>query len=106
MRRMNEFSGDTYFIMTLEHNFRNVPFLWLNIPFLYKNSIELLVYANVAQSWKYATSAPSYIHPTNGLYEEVGCGISRILGLFRIDYTYRLTSPQRSIMTMGIATLL
>jgi hypothetical protein len=104
--RMHEFSGDTYFIVTLEHNFRNVPFLWLNIPFLYKNSIELLTFANVAESWKYASSAPSNIHPTNGLYGELGCGISRIFGLFRIDYTYRLSLPQRSIVTMGIAMLL
>jgi hypothetical protein len=103
---INEFSGDTYFLLTLEHNFRNVPFLWLNIPFLYKNSIEFLVYANVAQSWKNAISAPSTIHPTNGLYEEVGCGISRVFGLLRVDYTYRITAPQRSIFTMGIAMLL
>jgi hypothetical protein len=103
--RMHEFSGDTYFIATFEHNFRSVPFLWLDIPFLYKNSIELLIFANVAQSWKYASSAPSNIHPTNGLYRELGCGISRIFGLFRIDYTYRLSSPQRSIVTMGVAML-
>jgi hypothetical protein len=104
--RMNEFSGDTYFMATLEQNFRSVPFLWLDIPFLYRSSIELLVYANVGRSWRYAASAPSYVHPTNGLYEEIGCGISRLFGLLRIDYTYRLTAPQRSIVTMGVATLL
>ncbi len=104
--RMHEFAGDSYCIIALEHNFRNVPFLWMDIPFLYKNSIELLTFVNIAQTWKYAGSAPISIHPTNGIYSEVGFGISRILGLFRIDYTYRLSSPMRSIVTMGIAMLL
>jgi hypothetical protein len=103
---IKEFSGDTYFLVSLEQNFRNVPFLWMNIPFLYKNSIELLMFGTVAQSWKYAHSAPADIHPTNGLYEEVGVGIGKILGFFRIDYAYRLAAPQRSVVTMGLSTLL
>lgn len=104
--RIREFSGDTYFILTLEHNFRSTPFLWMNVPFLYRNSIEFLVYGTVARSWKYANSAPIGIHPTDGLYTEAGCSISRILGVFRIDYTYRIAAPQRSVLTLGIATLL
>ncbi len=104
--KIKEFSGDTYFLMTVEHNFRSVPFLWLNIPFLYKNSIELLLYANIAQSWNNSDIATSSIHPTGGVYTEIGCGISRILGLLRLDFTYRLTRPERWIFTMGVAMLL
>lgn len=104
--KMKEFSGDTYLLLTVEHNFRNVPFLWLNIPFLYKNSIELITYANIAQSWKYSNSAPSSIHPTTGMYTELGCGINRILGLLRFDITYRLTRPQSWVFTTGVAMLL
>ena len=104
--RMKEFSGDTYFIMSVEHNLRNVPFLWLNIPFLYKNSVELITFVNIAQTWSSANSAPVTIHPSNGIVAEAGIGISRILGLFRVDFTYRLTDPQRFVVTMGIAMLL
>jgi hypothetical protein len=103
---IKEFSGDAFFVLNLEQNFRNVPFLWLNIPYLYRNSIEFLIFGTVAQSWKYAHSAPPDIHPTNGLYGEIGAGISRILGFFRFDYTYRLTPPRRSVITMGLGMLL
>jgi hypothetical protein len=104
--RIKEYSGDTYFVLTVEHNFRSVPFLWMNIPFLYRNSIELIAFADIAQSWSYPHSAPAEIHPTNGVYSEAGIGISRILGLLRIDFTYRFTAPARFVVTAGVAMLL
>ena len=104
--RMKEVSSDTYVLLFLEHNFRSVPFLWLNIPYLYRNSIELLSYVNVAQSWNLTNSIPAAIHPTSGIYAETGIGINRILGLLRLDVTYRLTRPQRWVVTMGAAMLL
>ena len=103
--RMKEFSGDTYVLLSIEHNFRSVPFLWLNIPYLYKNSIELLMYVNVAQSWNNTKSVPSAIHLTNGVYSEAGLGINRILGLLRFDVTYRFTRPERWVFTTGVAML-
>jgi hypothetical protein len=78
----------------------------MNIPFLYRNSIELIAFADIAQSWSYLHSVPAEIHPTNGVYSEAGIGISRILGLLRIDFTYRLTPPARFVVTVGVATLL
>ena len=38
-------------LVSVEHNFRSVPFLMLGIPFLYKSGIEFLVDATAAQSW-------------------------------------------------------
>lgn len=102
---IKEFSGDSYAILSLEHNFRSLPFLWMNIPFLYKNSIEFIAHCTVAQSWNVATgSAPS--HPTNGIYLEAGFGISRIFGLLRVDYTRRFALPEESVITFGVAMLL
>jgi hypothetical protein len=103
---VNEFAGDQQAAFSLEHNFRSIPFLWLNIPFLYKNNIEIITFANCAHAWT-SSSVPSiYNRPTNGWYSEAGIGISRILGLFRLDATRRFTPPSRWAWTLGIATIL
>ncbi|HEY6953027.1 MAG TPA: DUF5686 family protein, partial [Bacteroidota bacterium] len=104
--KLKEFSGDTYVIVSVEHNFRNVPFLWLNIPFLYRNSIEFVTFVNCAQAWAIRSPVPPDIHPTKGIYAEAGCGISRIFGLLRVDVTYRLIAPERLTVTAGLAMLL
>src|SRR5262249_2984227 len=36
---VKEFTGDSYVMINVEHNFRTTPFLFLNIPFLYRNNI-------------------------------------------------------------------
>jgi len=102
---MREFSGDSYAILSLEHNFRSVPFLWMNIPFLYKNSVEFIVHCTVAKAWNAAVSSTAS-HTTDGIYSEAGFGISRIFGLLRVDYTRRLALPAGSAITFGIAMLL
>jgi hypothetical protein len=102
---MSDFSGDSYAILSLEHNFRSVPFLWMNIPFLYKNSVEFIVHCTVAKAWNAAVSSTAS-HTTDGIYSEAGFGISRIFGLLRVDYTRRLALPAGSAITFGIAMLL
>jgi hypothetical protein len=101
---VKEFTGDRFVVLTLEHNFRNTPFLWLNIPFLYKNGIELIVHGTAARSW--SSSPVPFGRTTDGWYTEAGFGISRIMGLFRLDYTYRFANPRNSFVSLGVAQLL
>ena len=100
-----EFGGDQILTLTVEHNFRSIPFLWLDIPFLYKNSIEIISFASIAQARSTMKSPPPFIHSTNGWYSEAGIGISRIFGLLRIDLTRRFTAPSAWVLTLGIATI-
>ncbi len=86
-------------MISLEHNFRSLPFLALDIPFLYRNSIELITYGAFAQTWYGSTSA------SNGWYAETGIGLARIFDLLRADVTYRCTQPRRFIFSLSIATL-
>ncbi|OYV85159.1 MAG: hypothetical protein B7Z63_05885, partial [Ignavibacteriae bacterium 37-53-5] len=79
-----EFVGDRFVMFAFEHNFRNVPFLALDIPFLYKSGMEVLVDGAAGQSWLNGVST------TNGWYYEAGFGIGKIFGLIRADMTYRL----------------
>lgn len=104
--REKEFGGDQILTLTVEHNFRSVPFLWLNIPFLYKNSIEFVTFATIAQASATIKSPPPFIHSTNGWYSEAGISISRIFGLLRLDLTRRFTAPSAWVLTLGIATIL
>ena len=101
---VKEFTGHRFVIFSLEHNFRNTPFLILNIPFLYKNGIELLIHGTAARSW--SSSPLPFSHTTNGWYTEAGVGISRVLGVFRLDYTYRFAHPRNAFVSLGVAQLL
>ena len=101
---VKEFRGQRFVILTLEHNFRNTPFLYLNIPFLYKNGIEVILHATTARTW--SSSALPFGETTNGWYYEAGFGLSRLLGLFRLDYTYRFAHPRNAFVSLGVAQLL
>jgi hypothetical protein len=103
---INEFAGDQHVTFSLEHNIRSIPFLLLNIPFLYKNNIEIITFANCARAWASSSVPIIYNHPTTGWYSEAGIGISRVLGLLRLDITRRFTPPSGWAWTLGIATIL
>ena len=101
---LKEFAGERYFVLSLEHNFRSIPFLVLDVPCLYKNSLELILYGSVAKSWNPSGSLP-YGRSTEGWYAETGIGMSRIFGLLRIDVTRRLTDSDAWFVTLGIARI-
>lgn len=96
---IREFQGDAYAMVNFEHNFRSVPFLLLDIPFLYKNGVELVTHASFAQTWNGSLSTSS------GWYAETGIGISRIFDLLRADLTYRFREPRRFYFSLSVATL-
>jgi len=93
------FWGDHFVMLNIEHNFRSIPFLALDIPFLYKNNIELILHGSLAKTWNNAplTSA--------GVYTEAGIGINRIFDILRADVTYRFFEPQRFYFTLSVANL-
>jgi len=97
--RVREFGGDAFVLVTLEHNFRSLPFLALNLPFLYRNSIELIVHAAAAQAW----SGP--VSTTGGWYGEAGIGVARIFDIVRTDLTWRFRDPQRFYFSVAVSTL-
>ena len=97
---LKEFAGDKFVMLNLEHNFRSLPFLALNIPWLYRNSIELVLSGSAAQTWLGTQST------SGGWYCEAGAGFSRILGLLRFDVSYRFADPRRFFFTFSAAQLL
>jgi hypothetical protein len=98
---VKEFSGTSALSISVEHNFRSIPFLALGLPFLYENGIELLLHAGAARAWERGEAAG---HPS--WHMEAGFSISRILDLARVDATWRLTGGGRFVVTAGLAPLL
>jgi len=105
--RVKEFSGDRFVLLSVEHNFRRIPFLATGIPFLYKSNLELIVFGSVAQSWLSPTAfaGPPVFNSTNGWYYEGGASLSRILDLFRFDVTYRGKTPRGIALTVGVGDI-
>jgi hypothetical protein len=101
---VKEFAGDRFVSLSVEHNFRSIPFLFLNIPFLYRNSIELIVHGTVAQTW--SSSTLPFGRTTDGWYSEAGLGISRLFGFFRMDVSYRFMQPRGFFLTFGVSPIL
>ncbi len=108
--RVKEFFGSEYVALNVEHNFRTLPFLWLDIPFLYKNNIEFIIHGGVANSRGGTQPSAPYtslkLPNTPGWYSEVGFGISRIFELVRCDFTWRLSSPTLFHFTLAVANFL
>jgi hypothetical protein len=102
--------------LNVEHNFRTLPFLWLDIPFLYENNIEFVVHGGVvlydemSHGSRYAIPGSDVLGVDNttpgSWYYEIGFGISRIFELLRCDFTWRLSDPQIFHFTLAVANLL
>lgn len=103
--RVREFGGTQIVTVAVEQNFRSVPFLLLDIPFLYKNGIELMVHGAFARSWARQGSGTEDLE-TRGWYAEAGAGIGKIFGFIRCDLTYRFYDPTRFVFTVAISRIL
>lgn len=99
---LKEFRGTSYVAIGVEHNFRAIPFLLLGIPQSIRNNLEFVVNVGAANSWG---AGPFPAHD-DGWYYEAGFGLSRILDLFRLDFTWRLSPPGGFAVTLGVATLM
>lgn len=102
---VKEFEGDRFVMLNIEHNFRSIPWLALNIPFLYRNGIELILHGTIAQAWYRSAANTIVVGPTSGWYCETGIGISRIFDILRIDLTYRFKEPSRLYVTFSLANI-
>jgi hypothetical protein len=80
-------------------------FLWLGIPYFYKNGYETLLTASVASSG-FATRTAALGSATPGVYAEAGFAVGKIFQLLRLDLTYRFSAPSGLHLTLGISQLL
>jgi hypothetical protein len=109
---VKEYQGTGYVAVVAEHNFRSLPFLALDIPFLYENQIDLITYAGFAHTWGRSNilydNGRSVIVATarEATYWEAGLAIGRILEILRADFTWRFTAPAGLRFTLGVTQIM
>ncbi len=99
-----EFVGDRSIALFVEHNFRAMPFYWLNIPALYRSSIDFVIFANGGKTWWTSDTYRSLYPDQPDWYIEVGAGLGRILGFLRVDVTRRFTPPSGLAVTASLTS--
>jgi len=88
-----EFGGDTRVTLGLNYSFRDWLFRWLRVPWVSDMGWELELFAN--GGWTRLTEATRALQRVNigearRPYWEAGFGIGGLLGLFRLDFTWRM----------------
>ncbi|MDH7515231.1 MAG: DUF5686 family protein [Bacteroidota bacterium] len=104
-----EYGGDRLLTCFLEHDFGDILFRRLRIPFLQGSGWGFLLFANAG--WSDITEGTRALQPVavksaREPYVEGGFGIDRILLLFRVDFAWRLTHFRSgSNFFVGISSL-
>ncbi|HEX2788773.1 MAG TPA: DUF5686 family protein [Ignavibacteria bacterium] len=87
-----EFLGDRLYYINFENNFGK--FFWGNVPVL--NNLNFIAFYNAGKSEirksNYDLSIYKGFSATDGIYQEAGVGVGGILGLFRLDFAWRLNN--------------
>jgi hypothetical protein len=87
-----EFLGDRFYSFNIENNFGKL--LWGNIPVLKK--FDLIAFYNAGKmeisNANKDLAANKNFTGTNGIFQEAGFGIGNILGVFRLDFAWRLNN--------------
>jgi len=96
--RRNEFTGDQYVVMSLEPNFRNIPFLMLGLAHLPYDLLFRVTYGEIRNN---VPSLTGRVFPLYGAYREYSFGVGRIMELFRFDATYSDYQGGRYALTLN-----
>ena len=76
---------------------------------LYQSRLEFIITGAMARSWfsDQVLRTPQFpVHDTGGWYYEAGIGISNILDIFRIDFSYRFTQPSDVMLTLLLSDIM
>ena len=94
LRRQQE--GEKYVGFFWEHNFRTLPFELLGLRGLAKKGYGILLHGASGRTWISDRRRETLTHEflyLEDFHHEIGLSLNGVLGLFRIDFTKRLGSP-------------
>ena len=97
-----EYSGTEMLALHIEHNWRTIPFQALGLDFISDLFIDLVTGVSGLKVWN--NSSFSQAHVQDKPYWEIYAGISKILGLFRLDVSYN--SFNKVSITAALASVL
>lgn len=93
-----EFSGDKFYTLSLEHNFRNIPFILHGMNFL---NIDFSLKFATSKVWVTTTNLRNVLHPTQGNLNEYSLGIGRLIDIFQIELTHSDYQTSRYAVTFS-----
>ena len=81
--------GRKHLALSLEHNFRTLPFEILRLGKLAKRGVELMIFGSIGRVWK--SKKRISVYPIeDGLISEIGISINKLFYVLRLDVTKRL----------------
>lgn len=102
------YQGDRYAGVFWEHSFRTLPFELMGWRWVARKGYNIIVHGAHARTWLSERLQQEIGYPgvePGGFHHELGASLSGILGLFRLDATWRLDQPGFTL-GLGVARIL
>jgi hypothetical protein len=96
------YTGTEMVSLHLEHNWRSIPFQSLGIKFISDLYLDFITGASILKTWNNSDYMPNTA--MDKPYWEIYSGISRILGIFKVDVSYN--SLRKFSVTAAIGVIL
>jgi len=94
------YAGTEMIALHLEHNWRTIPFQALGLNFIADLYLDFITGASILKTWNKSDYLP--VAAMNKPYWEVYAGLSKILGVFRIDVNYNSLKNITVTSTIGV----
>ena len=102
------YQGDRYAGIFWEHSFRTLPFELIGFRWAARQGYNVIVHGAHARTWLSDRLAGEIGYPgaePTSFHHELGASLSGVLGLFRIDATWRIDRPGFTL-GLGVARIL
>ncbi|MDZ7755658.1 DUF5686 and carboxypeptidase-like regulatory domain-containing protein [Rhodohalobacter sp.] len=84
--------GNKYGVISVEHNFRTIPFELLDLNYFVDNGWGIILFGG-AGSAELNDNSSFLMMDTDGIHTEAGISLNGIFGILRLDFAKRLDSP-------------
>jgi len=84
--------GNKYGVITVEHNFRTIPFEVLGLNYFVENGWGIILFGGAGVAELHDRSS-FLMMDSNGIHTEAGISLNSIFGILRLDFAKRLDSP-------------
>ena len=87
------YTGNHYWLVTAEHNFRTIPFELIGFTPLVERGWGIIIFGGAGQTIAKGNSYPTELFISDGVHTEVGISLNSVFGIMRIDFAKRLDQP-------------
>jgi len=90
--------GNRYGVISVEHNFRTIPFELLGLNYFVDNGWGIILFGGAGSAELNDNDNSSFLMmDTDGIHTEAGISLNAVFGILRLDFAKRLDSPGQFI---------